>query len=182
MKIKEILSESKIITETSLSRVWQHVKGPRPFAIITAFRGEFTREDNIKRNKKLAADIRNLGYGFFFLDGFWIENQGTPEERKVSEDSLFVIGREDSDREFIKNMVALGRENNQDGVLVKTTDGIKIYDKNGDITYELNNFEPGKAGEMYSKLRSNKKANTFIFTEERDDPGWIGRFSSRKSS
>ena len=127
MKVKEILSESKIINETSLSRVWQHVKGPRPFALVTAFRGEFTREDNIKRNKKLAADIRNLGYGFFFLDGFWIENQGTPEERKVSEDSLFVVGPQGSDREFIKNMVKLAKENNQDGVLVKSTDGIKIY-------------------------------------------------------
>ena len=43
--------------------------------------------------------------------------------------------------------------------------------------YKLNNFGPGKAGEMFSKLRNNKNSNTFIFTEERDDIGWVGRLA-----
>jgi hypothetical protein len=171
MKIQDVLNES------SLSRVWQHVKGDKPFAILTAFRGEFNRDTNIRRNRALAADIRNLGYGFFFLDGFWVENQGTPEERKVSEDSLFVIGREGSDKKFIEQIVKLGAENNQDGVLIKSVDGINIYDKAGNVTYTLDNFNPGAAGEMYSKLRNNKRSNTFMFSEERDDIGWGGRMS-----
>lgn len=171
---------SEILTESSLSRVWQHVEGDRPFAILTAFRGEYIRQDNIKRNKTLAAEIRGLGYGFFFLDGFWVENQGTPEERKVSEDSLFVIAPEGSDKKFVSDIVKLGAQYNQDGVLVKTVDGINIYNKAGEVTYTLDNFNPGAAGEMYSKLRNNKKANTFMFTEERDDIGWVGRLSKQK--
>lgn len=166
-----------LINETSLTRVWQHVQGTRPFAIITAFRGEYSREDNVKRNKALAADVRNLGYGFFFLDGYWIENQGTPDERKVSEDSLFVVGPEGSDVQFLKNMVTLGKANNQDGVLIKSKEGINVHDKSGDVLFALNNLEPGRAGEMYSKLRNNKQSNTFIFTEERDDIGWVGRLA-----
>ena len=75
------------VSEASLSRVWQHTQSDRPIALLTAFRGEFGQADNIKRNKTLAAQVRKLGYGFFFVDGYWIENQGTPEEIHVSEDS-----------------------------------------------------------------------------------------------
>jgi len=165
------------LQETSLARVWQHVNSARPVGIVTAFRGEYDRETNIQRNKALASDVRNLGYGFFFLDGFWVENQGTDHERHVSEDSLFVIGKVGHDDTFLTDMVALANRNNQDGVLVKTVDGINIYDKTGGVMFELHNFEPGKAGEMYSKLRTNQKANTFIFTEERDDLGWVARLA-----
>lgn len=165
------------INESSLARVWQHTSGDAPFAIITAFRGEYTREQNLQRNRSLSADIRNLGYGFFFLDGFWVENKGTDDERHVAEDSLFVIGDEGTDQDFLRQMVKLAKQNNQDGVLVKTDDGVKVYDKNGGEMFDVGNFAPGAAGEAYSKLRNNKKSNTFIFKEERDDIGWIGRLA-----
>lgn len=163
------------VSEASLSRVWQHTQSDRPIALLTAFRGEFGQADNIKRNKTLAAQVRKLGYGFFFVDGYWIENQGTPEEIHVSEDSLFVIAPEGSDEKFRQQMIALGTEYNQDGVLVKDKDGAKVYDKSGGVMFDVGELKPGKAGEMYTKLRNNKKSNTFVFEGERDDDGFIQR-------
>lgn len=163
------------ITEASLSRVWQHTNSDRPIAMLTAFRGEYDREENVKRNKELAATIRNLGYGFFFLDGFWIENQGTEDEIHVSEDSLFVIAPAGSDEEFRSAMIKLGAKYNQDGVLVKDRDGAKVYTKTGDVMFDVGTLKPGKAGEIYSKLRNNKDSNTFVFEGERDDDGFIAR-------
>lgn len=163
------------VTEASLSRVWQHTNSERPIAMLTAFRGEYDREENVKRNKELAATIRKLGYGFFFLDGFWIENQGTEDEIHVSEDSLFVIAPEGTDEEFRSAMIKLGAKYNQDGVLVKDKDGAKVYTKTGDVMFDVGTLKPGKAGEIYSKLRNNKDSNTFVFEGERDDDGFIAR-------
>lgn len=163
------------VSEASLSRVWQHTQSDRPIALLTAFRGEFGQADNIKRNKTLAAQVRKLGYGFFFVDGYWIENQGTPEEIHVSEDSLFVIAPEGSDEKFRQQMIRLGTEYNQDGVLVKDKEGAKVYDKSGGVMFDVGELKPGKAGEMYTKLRNNKKSNTFVFEGERDDDGFIQR-------
>ena len=163
------------VQEASLSRIWQHAKSDRPIALLTAFRGEYDREENVRRNRQLAATIRKLGYGFFFVDGYWIENQGTPEEVHVAEDSLFVIAPVGADEKFRQQMIELGASYNQDGVLIKDKEGAKVYDKSGGEMFDVGTLSPGKAGEMYTKLRNNKKSNTFVFEGERDDVGFIGR-------
>jgi len=169
------------INEASLSRVWQHAESDRPIALLTAFRGEYDRDENVRRNKELAATIRKMGYGFFFVDGYWIENQGTPEEVHVSEDSIFVIAPEGTDEKFRAQMIELGSKYNQDGVLVKDKDGAKIYTGSGDVYDEVGTLSPGKAGEIYTRLRNNKKSNTFVFESERDDLGWLQRLAGIKS-
>lgn len=165
------------LTEASLSRVWQHVNSDRPIALLTAFRNEYSQEENVSRNKRLAATIKNLGYGFFFVDGAWIENQGTPDEVHVSEDSLFVIGDPGTDEQFLADIVAQGAKYNQDAVLVKTTAGPKLYDQQGNVSLSLTTLVPGKLGSIYTKLRNNKKSNVFMFEAERDSLGWLQRLA-----
>ena len=41
--------------------------------------------------------------------------------------------------------------------------------------FDVGTLKPGKAGEIYSKLRNNKDSNTFVFEGERDDDGFIAR-------
>jgi hypothetical protein len=164
------------LNESSLSRVWQHFNDPdRNVAIFTAFRGEYDHDENVKRNRTLAAQIRQLGYGFFFVDGYWIENQGTPEEKHVSEDSIFVIAPADK-AGFAEQIHKLGNEYNQDAVLVKDESGVRLIFKDGS-EQELGNLQPGKLAQAYTKLRSNKRSNTFVFESERDDLGWIARLA-----
>jgi hypothetical protein len=93
----------------------------------------------------------------------------------VSEDSLFVIAPEGSDEKFRQQMIELGVKYNQDGVLIKDKEGAKVYDKSGGVMFDVGTLSPGKAGEMYTKLRNNKKSNTFVFEGERDDMGFISR-------
>ena len=169
------------LTETSLSRVWQHFNNPdKSVAILTAFRGEYDREENQSRNRALAAQIRQLGYGFFFVDGYWIENQGTPEEQHVSEDSIFVIAPA-SKTDFAEQMHKLGNAYNQDAVLVKDVDGVRLIFKDGS-EQELGNLQPGKLAQAYTKLRSNKRSNTFVFESERDDIGWLSRMAGLRKT
>jgi hypothetical protein len=162
------------LLEASLTRVWQHYEDKnRVFAILTAFRGEYDFDENKARNSALASDIRNLGYGFFYLDGYWIENEGTDNERRVKEDSLFVSTQNTKD--FAKNILSLGKKYNQEAVVVKDEEGARLLFSNGD-TMNLGDLKPGKMGDIYSQLRG-KGNRTFIFESERDDLGWIQRLA-----
>lgn len=177
--VKQMENNMTPITETSLSRVWQHFDSKDTAAgILTAFRGNYTYEQNVARNKSLAATIRNYGYGFFYVDGYWIENQGTPEEQKVKEDSIFVIGKI-SDTGFAQKIHGLGNTWDQDAVLVKDAKGINLIFKDG-VEQALGGLSAGGLGTAYTKLRNNKQSNTFIFTEERDDIGFIARLAGVK--
>lgn len=175
---KEFIKEDKQvqINEASLSRVWQHVNSDRPIAIITAFRHEYTQTQNVQRNKLLAAKIRKLGYGYFFLDGYWIE-KGPDSQVPVKEDSLFVIGDIGSDDEFIRNLVSLTREFDQEAVLIKSVNGANLYNQSGMPFLNVGELKAGKMGQIYSKLRNNKQSNTFIFENERDGSNWFSKLA-----
>lgn len=181
MKLTEL--ETKKIDESSLSRVWQHANSERPFALFTAFRDEVANDEvskrkiNQQRNVAAAAEIRKAGFGFFYVDGHWIENEGTPDEVEVAEDSIFAISDVNKEQEFVNLIVSLGKQYNQDAVLIKTSKGVHLYNQAGKPFAELGELSPGKAGDMYSKLRGNK--GTFVFEAERDGKGFMGKMAER---
>ena len=166
------------LLEASLSRVWQHFNDKNTTAVIlTGFRGDKSYEENVRRNKKIVAELRKAGFGYFFVDGYWIENQGTPEEMKVSEDSIFVVTKDPKkSKKLIELSHKLANKYNQDAIFVKEPDSVYLLNKDGS-KYELTGgLKPGKMGEFYTQLRNNKKANTFVFESERDALGYFGSF------
>jgi hypothetical protein len=167
------------VNEQSLSRVWQHTKGDYPVAILTAFRGSYSYKQNVKRNKALASKIRRAGYGYFFVDGYWIENEGEDDEQHVSEDSIFVIGKDaNSDQEFIDLISDFAKQYDQDGSLIKTSDGdVAIYDQNGRKDFGIGKFSPNKVADNYTRLRNKgKHSRTFVFESAHEPTGFIGKY------
>ena len=164
----------QVIKETSLSRVWRHQNNfAIPFALLTAYRGEFTQQQNGVRNRTLEVQVRRAGYGFFKLEGVWIENQGTDKEERVVEESLFVIGNKD-DNGKLKGLVKKWiKEYNQDAALFRPENNngkaILIF-KNGKEE-NLGKLSINKTGQAYSKLR-NKNA-TFVFEHAYYAKNWI---------
>ena len=153
-KLKNRLFESYDVNEASLSLIWQHINSDRPFANVTAFRGDRTLAENIKMNKKMANEFRKMGYGYFYVDGYWIENKGTSLEQSVKEDTLFVIG-DSNDTDFIQKVSALAfnKEYQQEAVLFKTVDRkIEVHFSNGKVE-KLDGFHPNRIEDFYTKLR-----------------------------
>jgi len=62
-----------ILNEASLLRVYQHIKksGNVSFAIITSWRYNLSKKDNLRRLKSLESDLRSAGLGFFKMEGHW---------------------------------------------------------------------------------------------------------------
>ena len=57
------------------------------------------------------------------VKGRWTENQGTKDERKVSEKSYVVSSGKKGKRKFKKAVEKLGKKYNQDGVLIQRKGG-----------------------------------------------------------
>ena len=163
------MKSSEIILESSLSRIYSHVKN-HSVGAITAHRAENTPEENAQRNRKLASYLGNRGYNITMIDGGYIENPGTPDEREVKEKTLFVVNpkKGDDDGQLETDLVKLGQLYDQDSVLSYRFGGAPTYigttDRQGadpalGQQYKLSSTEWGNpSGPYFSSVRGRKWA------------------------
>lgn len=113
------------LNESGLSRIMQHIKDHETGA-ITAYRDEYSKKENQQRNKKLLAQLRNLGYSVTKIQGTYIENFKQPNAKEVKENSFFVVDIKDKNN-IEKDLKALGAEYDQDSILVVPKGGKGAY-------------------------------------------------------
>ena len=118
------MNTTKSITESSLTRVWQHMS-KHDCATLSAFRyapdcgtGEkYTLKQNIQRNASLLSKIQSSGrYSVTAIKGSYIENFGSEDAREVDENTFFVADIEDKGN-LLETIKKLGEEFEQDSVL-----------------------------------------------------------------
>ena len=176
-ELKNVVKE--VITESSVSRVFQHIS-QHDCATITAFRndptdntncvGEYgppssfqdeglsSLEINKRNNKFLKAALLSKGFGVTSVDGTYVENFESEEPEnppiEVKEDSFFVVNISDVPQEEFFNVITqLGKKYCQDSVLLFPKGG-----EQGAILYGTNNSFPGLDIELkYSKLSFGKE-------------------------
>ena len=158
-----------VITESSLSRVYGHIL-EHDSAILTAFRSEYSKQENYERNRELKAHLLSKGYGVTKIDGSYIENFETPQALEVSEQSLFVLNRKDESN-FAQTITTLGEQYEQDSVLIIPMGGKSAYlvgtrEDNEFPTYgnqiSVGDLKMGDESEFMSKV----KGRPFVFREE----------------
>lgn len=172
----------KHLKEASLSRIWKHIEEGRPFGMITAFRWNFDLKQNLARNKQLEAAIRSAGYGFFRMEGHYIEGFGTDNEQPVKEQSFFVIGDDDhaTFKLFLKQQGTRFEEDSifyydpekKRGFLVGTNN-TGFPGKNKEL--DVGKWHPSKVGEFYSKM----KRQTFVFETIEHPPNILSLISDK---
>ena len=176
MKLKQYLKE------ITLTRVFRHFQNKEiPIAIITAFRNERTYKDNKAKNIVLASKIKNFGYGYVYVDGYWVEtDKETGEKIDVKEDSILIIGQKNDNgkmKGFLKKLI---KEYNQEAAIFKNegTSSIGLLDSFGNISIISNKFSLKELEIGYTKLRG-RGGRTFSFSEERESKNWIGRMKDK---
>ena len=169
-------NDKQILKEASLGRINQHLKGDRPVGIITAFRGEETEKTNVKNNKALASVLKKAGYGFFWVDGAWIENEGEDNEEHVSEVSIFVIGDEKDGGNLKKILTAQAKKYKQDGFVYKDegTQKVEVLDKTGKVQQSFAKAKLDTIATYYTKLRGKgRRGQAFVFVEAVTPAGFM---------
>jgi len=173
-----------LIIEASLGRVLQHQQNLKvPFALLTAFRGEYDYKTNKKRNKELERLIRQNKYGFFKLEGVWVENKGQEDELEVREESIFVIGGEGDNGKLKGLCKKWMKKYNQDAVLFRpedTKDGKAVLLFKDGKEQNIGKLSVNKTGEAYSKLRGRK--GTFVFESVTQAKNWVNAIIESKKN
>jgi hypothetical protein len=161
------------LNEASLSRLWKHTQ-ERNIGMVTAFRGRYTKGENLKRNSQLRNDIRAAGFGFYTVEGHYIEGYGSEKSKDVKEQTFLVIGDKGDDKGRLKGFLKkAGGKYNQDSVFYKSFNdkamliGTQSKDEEGhavefpglNVEFSVGTFNPMKMGQFYSKM----KGKPFVF-------------------
>lgn len=171
------------LDEAGLSRILSHIE-TRNLGFVTAFRGgsAVPLEQNRARNRQLQNDIRQAGFGFLRVQGSWPENEGTPEEVQVTEESFLVIGKDGDDNGQLKGFLKIaGAKYNQDAVIYKpwdTTTAYLIFMSNPSEMDAIGTFSlnPQNINKMYSQFKGHK----FVFHQMSEQRGFVRRLVHHK--
>ena len=159
------------LNEVKLARVFKHTTNDKiPFAIITGERAENRKagkpEINVKKNLSLASEIKSAGYGYFWLEGHWIENEGKPNETPVTEKSIFIVGDENDDGKLEGLIKKWVKKYDQESAVFRHSGSknVGLINNNGSFI-EIGKFAGQKKqlDNIYSKL---KNKTTFVFERE----------------
>lgn len=158
------------LDETSYQKLTDHHL-ETGFCIITAFRSEYTYSENRRRNKQLAADLREHNLGFIKITGGFIEKIGPDNENwdmieelpdddglkemVVTEESFLIpnydISSHDEFEDFedLENfIIELGEKYNQDAVLICPPHS------NGNAYFAITNPRLGNVGDVDMRFDS----------------------------
>ena len=161
------------LDEASLGRVLQHIQGKKNvknWGMLTAYRYANTPNENKKLNKELEAELREMGHGFFKVEGHWVECQDGNLSYSDCPPNLLKDAIEES--LFVPNISAkeihnLGKKYEQDAVIFggeQTKGNATLIFKDGKVE-NIGKFSPDKIQQAYSKLKGGK---TFVF--QPDEP------------
>lgn len=117
---------AEYITESSLTKVLRKTEESR-CAILTAFRGDATKQEKRKQNAELAALLSKKGLSYTQVQGNYVEVDGEGKENVVKELSFFVQNSDLSDIDFDKFIYKLGFKYKQDSVLIIPKGGKGAY-------------------------------------------------------
>lgn len=172
-----------VLDEASLSRILTHLD-TRNVGIITAFRGGSAEalEINRARNRELQTMIRKKGFGYLRLKYQWIENEGTPEEIPVIEESFFVIGSDGDDNGKLKGFLRTTMDTyKQEAAIFKPWDSTTanlMYRNDPTTLISIGTFSvnPENIGRMYSQFKDKK----FVFHSLSEQRSFMSRLAHQK--
>lgn len=164
------------LKESSLSRIHSKISAGT-VGTITAYRSEFTEVENRQRNRSLVAKLTLKGYGITAVSGSYIENYETEDAKEVSEHSYMVAPSDERTAASLEaDLIALGREFDQDSVLViKGGKGELVGTSQRENAWPsygkrepLGGFKGGKAAQFMSRVNGR----SYVF-EDIEYPGTI---------
>ena len=154
-------ANNNLISEAGLSRVLSQVKSEQDFAVLTAYRGNYTKEQNIARNRDLRSELNKKRMGPYQLVGHWQECQDSSYDYKncpknllkdVIERSYLVVKPKDmTPEEFREFLISMLQKFEQDGAVYRVGNDINILEKSGNTFKIGSGMSIGKIAQGYSQ-------------------------------
>jgi hypothetical protein len=167
-----------IISEASLTRLLRHYEDGS-FAIITAYRDEYSKEEKIRKNRELRGILNSMKMGVHQLVGHWqecqlkdVDYEDCPKNKlkDVVERSYFVPKRTDmTDKEFEKIIHGIVKKFEQDAAVLYVDGTAYILPKSGSKIKIGTKLSLNKIAQGYSQ--HVKKMNVPFTFEGVEQPG-----------
>ena len=131
MSIDKLIKSSQI----NIDSIIEGKHAQNGYIIISACRGNLSKEENDQRTEELEKKIRNKGYSFKRAFGNYIEeNHGEVSEKSFIVFNFYRDGQKGNFEDLKNFAIELCSEYEQDSVLVKAPDGVPTYyDGNGNV-------------------------------------------------
>lgn len=159
------------LDEAGLARVLTREGKATDMALLTAFRGEYDYDENMRRNRELETELNARKMGAYHLIGHWQECEDTtvPYElcpksklRDTVERSFMVIKPDDMTREYFQSIVMdYVKRYNQDAALIKEGMYYYILDRSG-AKYKVADHRRFGISKAYSQF-VRKRNVPFVF-------------------
>lgn len=173
ISFKEFIVEQEL-SEASMARLLKHFQDGDIIAIISAFRGERDKAENMKLTKQLRSYVLGAGFGYNKAIGGYSEmmDDGTVVDID-DEHSTIIYGKPEREAELRKFVEGLGKKYQQDSVLFVGSDRKAkwIFTRKDNFmnkpigsTMELGKFHPRQIGTYFTKI--GKKNFSFVVNEE----------------
>lgn len=158
-----------------LGRVWHHMQSTS-FVILSAFRGEFSPEENLSRNAQMINDFRAHGLGGIQLVGHFVEKDAEGNAHKVAERSFMIPltakaknsdGSQMEAADLLDLAVEIGRKYDQEAILYGDERGIYAYDCKTKEAFHIGDtktLDQSNLGDYYSQVK--KRLFKFGFKED----------------
>ena len=155
-------NDSWMISEAGLSRVLSRVDKAEDLVIITAYRSNLSKKENINRTRALRGELNKRKMGAYQLVGHWrecqnpkIEYSDCPKDQLVDavERSFLVIKPDDmTSKDFLGFLVRMAKKYDQDGIVDKHDNEYTIVNKRGATEFKIGtNVGVCKLGQAYSQ-------------------------------
>jgi phosphoribosyl-AMP cyclohydrolase len=169
--------------ESSLSRI-KGVVDTYTCGAITSFRGNRTRNENLKNNNEILAVLKAKKFSVTTVKGAYIENFESEDTQEVGERSFFVVNRKKEGHdggELEKVLRSLGEKYDQDSIMI-------VYDGEAFLvgTSKRDNAHPfygtrkrvgiGKYGKVSGEFFSRVRGRQFAFEEVKDPDSVMGKY------
>lgn len=165
------LTDSMRLVVGSFSRLFDQIKNQN-FAILSAFRSEYSKTENRSRNRQMLSQLRVYGLGGMMLKGGWLETQADGTKKEVTEESYLIKCPESlSPEKFKKIILDTIIKYNQDAAVVGLDGQINLLFSNGTTQY-IGSGPKVSSGDIegaFSKLRGY----TFVIAGHLAPNSWV---------
>lgn len=157
-----LVRTNQSVMASSFSRVVDYMNN-YDCMFITAFRHEYSKKENRRRNKELASDIHNSDLTYIKAFGGYIESDPDTGDNRVTEDTFCVVNNGYRTEDFIKLGVSWCKKYDQEAVLITTPTQDKsrnyalnvigrYYDANGNIDMQFDHATVQDAEEYFTNI------------------------------
>lgn len=176
MKLDEAYKIAGVIIEDSLNRL-QEVHRKNGYAIVSACRNEFTKEENEKRTNQLKEILQKSFFSFKKVLGGFIETKEDGSKKEVKEKSFIIYNYDkngnvaEKDKLF-KFALQICKKFNQNSILYSEKgDKPRYYTQQGKVDSSFSNagFTFNDKKQQYFTDFSKNKRFTLNWVEPRED-------------